>query len=48
MTNKQFDEMLDKLHELGLASGDLGYAYWSNIIQELKEMRFIASDYTRE
>lgn len=41
MTDKEFNEMLAKLHNLGLAGGDLGYAYWYNVIKELQEMRKI-------
>lgn len=39
MTTQEFNDMLDKLYKLGLADGDLGYAYWYNVIQELIKMR---------
>jgi hypothetical protein len=39
MTDQEFKELLEKLHKLGLDGGDLGYEYWSGIINKLKEMR---------
>lgn len=38
MTDQEFKELLEKLHKLGLDGGDLGYEYWSGIINKLKEM----------
>jgi hypothetical protein len=39
MTDQEFKELIEKLHKLGLDGGDLGYEYWSGIINKLKEMR---------
>lgn len=39
MNDKEFQEMIDKLWDIGLNDGDLGYKYWSKIVFELKEMR---------
>lgn len=41
MNDKEFNEMLAKLRKLGLDDGDLGYAYWYNVVKELQEMRKI-------
>ena len=39
MTDKEFEEMLEKLWDLGLNDGDLGFKYWSKVVFELKEMK---------
>lgn len=39
MTDQEFSELLDRLYQLALEEGDLGYRYWDTVIHELKEMR---------
>ena len=39
MTDAEFKELTEFLFRLGLNDGDLGYKYWINIIENLKEMR---------
>ena len=39
MTDEEFHKLLETLFQLGMEDGDLGYKYWSGVIQELKEMR---------
>jgi hypothetical protein len=38
MNDKEFAELLTKLHQLGLDSGDLGYRYWDKVQDDLKEL----------
>ena len=45
MTDKEFEEMLEKLWDIGLNDGDLGFKYWSKVVFELKEMREKALNY---
>ena len=42
MTDAEFKELTSTLHKYGLASGDLGYAYFSKVIDDLEEMRAVA------
>ena len=39
MTDAEFKELTETLLKLGLNDGDLGYKYWTKIIEDLKEMR---------
>ena len=38
MTKEEFDELIRHLHFQSTADGDLGYAYWTKVIKQLKEM----------
>ena len=42
MTDAEFKKLTSTLFNLGLADGDLGYRYWSKVIDDLKEMRAVA------
>lgn len=42
MSDEEFKNLLEKLHQFGLEDGDIGYAYWSKVIAYLKELRTIA------
>ena len=39
MTDEQFSNLTKTLFQLGLDDGDLGYKYWTSVINDLKEMR---------
>ena len=41
MTDAEFKELTSTLFNLGLADGDLGYRYWSKVIDDLEEMRAV-------
>jgi hypothetical protein len=42
MTDEEFDELLNKLHRIAMNDGDLGGAYWSKVILQLRELRALA------
>ena len=42
MTDAEFEELTSIFHKYARAEGDLGCAYFSNVIDELKEMRAVA------
>lgn len=39
MSEQEFSNLLDNLFQIALEDGDLGYRYWHNVIDELKDMR---------
>ncbi|TCV81074.1 hypothetical protein [Sulfurirhabdus autotrophica] len=42
MTDEEFNELLNRLFQLGSNDGDLGAEYWNKVIRQLKEMRVLA------
>ena len=41
MTDEEFSNLTKTLFQLGLDDGDVGYLYWTSVINDLKEMRTI-------
>ena len=41
MTDEEFSNLTKILFKKGLEDGDIGYAYWTNVITDLKEMRTV-------
>ena len=41
MTDEEFSNLTRTLFQLGLDDGDLGYKYWTSVINNLKEMRTV-------
>jgi hypothetical protein len=39
MTDKEFLELIERLHHISANDGDNGYAYWTRVINQLREMR---------
>ncbi len=38
MTKQEFDELIHKLGLISQQDGDLGYAYWNNVIKQLRRL----------
>jgi len=42
MNDAEFKELMEHLHRESGMHGDLGHAYWTNVIRQLKDMRAMA------
>ncbi|MHB1176537.1 MAG: hypothetical protein ACYCZJ_15585 [Sulfuriferula sp.] len=41
MTDEEFFRLLKALFKLSMEDGDIGYMYWTKVIEDLKEMRAV-------
>lgn len=41
MTDEEFSNLTKTLFKFGLDDGDLGYMFWTSVINDLKEMRTV-------
>lgn len=41
MTDEEFSNLTKTLFQFGLDDGDVGYLYWTSVINDLKEMRTV-------
>lgn len=39
MNDKEFEELIERLHRLSAIDGDIGHEYWTKVIRQLTEMR---------
>jgi hypothetical protein len=42
MTDVEFQELIERLHKFSANDGDIGHAYWTRVIRQLREMRAMA------
>jgi len=41
MTDEEFSNLTKTLFQFGLDDGDVGYLYWTSVINDLKELRTV-------
>jgi hypothetical protein len=42
VTDSEFRELIERLHKISAGDSDLGHAYWTRVIRQLKDMRAMA------
>lgn len=42
MDEAEFGALIQRLHTLSATDGDIGHAYWTRVIGQLREMRLLA------